>query len=206
MEPFTTMTAIAAPLVRDNIDTDIIIPSREMRSVSKQGLADGLFAGWRYRVIGGRDADPSFILNGAAREARILVTGANFGCGSSREHAVWALHEYGFRAIIAESFNPIFRGNCLANGVVPVLLPRTEIETLAARLATSPTDPVTVDLVDQEVRGNGFKAAFTLKAEEREALLLGYDPIQQTLQHESAIRAFRAADQSMRPWVYIPAN
>lgn len=207
MEKFTVLTAVAAAILRDNIDTDIIIPSREMRSVSKKGLADGLFAGWRYRAIGGRDRDPNFVLNGDARDARILVTGANFGCGSSREHAVWALHEYGFRAIVAESFNPIFRGNCLANGVVPVRLSRPEIEDLARCLAQSPTAPVTVDLVAQEVRAPGdFRAAFMLKAEEREALLQGNDPIRQTLQAEPEIHAFRESDKIARPWIYSSVN
>lgn len=207
MEPFITLTAVAAPLLRDNVDTDAIIPSREMRSVSKKGLADGLFAGWRYRMIGGRDPDPSFVLNGPARDARILLTGANFGCGSSREHAVWALVEYGFRAIIAVSFNPIFRGNCLANGVVPVVLPPADICVLAEELARAPTGTLTVDLRIMEVRSAaGARMAFTLEAEAREALMAGHDPIQLTLQHEAAIRAFRDADRVHRPWVYLSAK
>lgn len=207
MEPFTTLTAVAAPLLRDNIDTDAIIPSREMRSVSKKGLANGLFAGWRYRAIGGRDPDPSFVLNGPARDAQILVTGANFGCGSSREHAVWALREYGFRAIIAPSFNPIFRGNCLANGVVPVILPVAAIEEIAAGLEAAPDTALTVDLLTMKVGSSqGFEAPFALEAEARDALLAGHDPIQRTLQLEPAIRAFRATDQANRPWAYISIN
>src|SRR5207302_9959572 len=123
-EPFTKLTAVAAPLIRANVDTDAIIPSREMKTVSKTGLADGLFAGWRYREVGGRDPKPDFVLNDRAYAgAQILLSGVNFGCGSSREHAVWALAEYGFRAVLAESFSPIFRGNCVRNGVAPVELP-----------------------------------------------------------------------------------
>src|SRR3546814_8817791 len=114
MKAFTTLTAIAAPLIRDNIDTDAIIPSREMRSVSKTGLTDGLFAGWRYDPVGSRDPNPDFILNDPRfAAAKILLSGANFGCGSSREHAAWALLHHGFREVVASSFHPIFRSNCV---------------------------------------------------------------------------------------------
>jgi len=120
MQPFTRLTAVAVPLIRDNTDTDAIIPSREMKTVSKVGLSDGLFAGWRYREIGGRDPDPTFVLNDPAYAgAQILLGGDNFGCGSSREHAVWALAEYGFRAVLAPSFSPIFAANCVRNGLAP---------------------------------------------------------------------------------------
>ena len=113
MDKFSTLTAIAAPLLRINVDTDAIIPSREMKRVSKDGLSEGLFAGWRYRTPGSREENPDFILNQEPyRRARILLSGINFGCGSSREHAVWALHEWGIRAIIAPSFGSIFQGNC----------------------------------------------------------------------------------------------
>ena len=129
MEKFTTLTAIAAPLLRINIDTDAIIPSREMKRVSKDGLAEGLFAGWRYQTPGSREENPDFILNQAPyRQARILLSGINFGCGSSREHAVWALHEWGIRAVIAPSFGSIFQGNCVRNGIVPVVLDNAIVE------------------------------------------------------------------------------
>jgi 3-isopropylmalate/(R)-2-methylmalate dehydratase small subunit len=130
MEPVRLLTAVAAPLLRANIDTDTIIPSREMKSVAKTGLAAGLFAGWRYTAIGGREPNPEFVLNQPAYAGtRILLGGENFGCGSSREHAVWALHEYGIRAVIAPSFAPIFFGNCVRNGIVPVVLPAAQIAT-----------------------------------------------------------------------------
>lgn len=203
MEPFTILTAVAAPLLRDNVDTDAIIPSREMRTVTKRGLADGLFAGWRYRTIGGRDPDPNFVLNDPAHQgARILIAGANFGCGSSREHAVWALAEYGFRAVIAASFNPIFRGNCIANGVLPVVLPQEALEELAGIVADPDTSSLTVDLVAQEVRSGARRWPFVIAADAREALLAGLDPIDQTLNLIGDIRRFVDADRGARPWAY----
>ncbi len=202
MKPFTRITAVAAPLDRDNVDTDAIIPSREMRTVSKEGLADGLFAGWRYAAIGTREPEPQFVLNRPLYAgAEILVTGANFGCGSSREHAVWALAEYGFRAVLAPSFNPIFQGNCIANGVVPVVLERAAIEQILAAVATTPH--VTVDLEAQRVALPGGPSwRFEIDADARDALLAGRDPIAQTLQLAEAIRAFRAWDAGERPWAY----
>src|SRR5512145_1859336 len=146
MLPFDVLTAVAAPLIRANVDTDAIIPSREMKSVSKQGLADGLFAGWRYTTIGGREPDPAFVLNQPAYAgARILLGGENFGCGSSREHAVWALLEYGIRAVI-------FHGNCVRNGILPVRLDAGSIARLAEAVAPDPQQrQLTVDLVTQHV-------------------------------------------------------
>ena len=167
MKPFTTLTSVAAPLLRDNVDTDAIIPSREIKSVSKAGLADGLFAGWRYTEIGGREPDPAFVLNQpACAGAEILLSGENFGCGSSREHAAWALAEYGIRAIVAPSFNPIFRGNCVRNGIVPVALPAEVVAGLVG-------GPVTVDLEACRVIGaDGASHGFTLPEEAREILAL----------------------------------
>lgn len=195
MTPFTTLTAIAAPLIRDNIDTDAIIPSREMKSVGKTGLADGLFAGWRYSEVGGRAPTPGFVLNDPRyASAEILLGGANFGCGSSREHAAWALAEYGFRAIIAASFNPIFRGNCVRNGIVPV-------ELDAARFADD--TELTIDLAAQTVTHNGTAHAFAIEAEAKAMLLGGLDAIDLTLQRRPEIEAFRSADRQQRPWAYL---
>lgn len=144
MEKFTRLTAIAAPLLRINIDTDAIIPSREMKRVSKLGLSEGLFAGWRYQSPGSRAENPDFILNREPyRKAQILLSGLNFGCGSSREHAVWALHEWGIRAIIAPSFGSIFQGNCVRNGIVPVILDNAVIETLAPKIESDPDNFLT---------------------------------------------------------------
>ena len=209
MEPLREITAVAAPMLRDNIDTDAIIPSREMKSVSKTGLADGLFAGWRYTTIGGREPDPAFVLNQAAYAgARILLGGANFGCGSSREHAVWALHEYGIRAIIAPSFAPIFASNCVRNGLAPVRLPVEAVASLARHVEPDPqARRLTVDVARGEVRADGEGAAlrhpFTLDAESRDMLLEGLDAIDLTLKHRADIDAFLAADRAARPWIYL---
>ncbi len=191
MTPFTTLTSIAAPLIRDNIDTDAIIPSREMKSTGRTGLADGLFAPWRY--LAGRTPDPDFVLNDPHyANAQILLGGANFGCGSSREHAVWALAEWGFRCVIAETFAPIFAGNCLRNGVLAIALPRDTIEALAGQ-------EIMVDLAAQSVAGQHF----AIEAEAKAMLLEGLDAIDVTLKHRAAIAAFHGQDRAARPWVYL---
>lgn len=193
MTPFTTLTSIAAPLLRDNVDTDAIIPSREMKSTGKTGLKDGLFAPWRYTDVAARTPDPAFVLNQPQfAGAQILLAGSNFGCGSSREHAVWALAEYGIRCVIAESFAPIFRGNCIRNGVLPVTLPGTAIADLADQA-------ITVDLAAQTAGGH----AFTIEDEAKAMLLEGLDGIDLTLKHDAAIAAWQAADRRARPWVYL---
>jgi 3-isopropylmalate/(R)-2-methylmalate dehydratase small subunit len=205
MEPVRVLTAVAAPMVRANIDTDIIIPSREMKSVSKTGLSAGLFAGWRYLAIGSREPNPQFVLNQPAfANARIILGGENFGCGSSREHAVWALHEYGIRAVIAPSFSPIFFGNCVRNGIVPVVMPARSIEQLAAWVtADAQGNQLTVDLEHREVRGSGLRHAFEIAAEAREMLLEGLDAIDLTLKNRADIDAFHRLDRQMRPWIYL---
>lgn len=189
MTPFTTLTARVAHLPRDNVDTDAIIPSREMTSTGRTGLADGLFAPWRY--VEGRQPDPTFVLN-AMPDAQILASGANFGCGSSREHAVWALAEWGIRAVIAESFAPIFRNNCIRNGVLPAVLPKDAIAEIAGRV-------VHVDLPAQTVAGH----AFEIDAEAKAMLVEGLDAINLTLKHADAIAAYHTRDRAVRPWVYL---
>jgi len=206
MEQFETLTAVAAPLLRDNIDTDAIIPSREMKSVSKTGLSAGLFAGWRYTAIGGREPNPDFVLNQAAyADTKIILGGSNFGCGSSREHAVWALHEYGIRAVIAPSFSSIFFGNCIRNGIVPVRLPAATVATLAAWVEQDPAGHrMTVDLAAQTVAaGSGKIYHFELDDEPRAMLLEGLDAIDLTLKQRPAIAAFRERDRRERPWIYL---
>ena len=189
MTPFIEHNGIAAPMLHDNIDTDQIIPSREMTSVSKIGLSDGLFAGKRY--VKGRDINPSFILNQKPFDgATILLAGKNFGCGSSREHAVWALKEYGFRVIIAESFGDIFYNNCVRNGIVPIQMRAGDIASLVGR--------VTVNLGNQTVNDIVFEIAQSDKV----MLMEGLDMIGQTLIHEAEIEAFFKKDKAERAWKY----
>ncbi len=193
MTPFTTLTAIAAPLLRDNVDTDAIIPSREMRSTGKSGLADGLFAPWRYLDVDARVPDPDFVLNQPEFVgAQILLAGQNFGCGSSREHAVWALAEWGIRCVIAESFAPIFRGNCVRNGLLPIELGRPVPPEYAGAV-------LTVNLAAQTVAGTPF----TIDPEAKAMLLEGLDVIDLTLKQGNAIAAWTANDRLARPWVYL---
>jgi 3-isopropylmalate/(R)-2-methylmalate dehydratase small subunit len=205
MEPFTFITSIAAPLLRINVDTDAIIPSREMKRVSKQGLADGLFAGWRYQNADSREPNPDFILNQPPYDqAKILITGRNFGCGSSREHAVWALKEWGIRVIIAPSFGSIFQLNCIRNGVLAVILDEETIEEMAASLLTDPADScVTVDLQSQQISMRGREWKFDIPPEDRLMLLEGLDMIALTLKDESVIETFEQADRRRRGWAYL---
>lgn len=199
-EPLTIVTALPAPFLRDNVDTDQIIPSREMKSTGKTGLADGLFAGHRYTKIGGRDPDPDFVLNTPAySDSQVLLSGSNFGCGSSREHAVWALAEYGIRAIIAESFAPIFAGNAVRNGVLPLALDCTAINEIATANA-----PVTIDLPAQTVMlGDNRSWKFTIAEEAKAMLLEGLDAIDLTLKNTDSIAAWQQADRQARPWIYL---
>lgn len=205
MEAFKSLTAVAAPIVRANVDTDIIIPSREMKSVSKTGLSAGLFAGWRYVAIGSREPNPEFVLNRPEyAAARIVLGGENFGCGSSREHAVWALHEYGFRSVIAPSFSPIFFGNCVRNGIVPVRLPLPIVQSIATWVERDPAvNLVTVDLECSVVRAADQSHAFELDPESRDMLLEGLDAIALTLKQRAAIEEFWRRDRLARPWIYL---
>jgi 3-isopropylmalate/(R)-2-methylmalate dehydratase small subunit len=197
MTPVTTITSPGVPLIRDNIDTDTIIPSREMRSTGRTGLAAGLFAPWRYTDADRRIGDATFVLN--QRDAigtRLLLGGQNFGCGSSREHAVWALREFGIESIIAASFAPIFEGNCIRNGLLPVTLPIEVVRSLAWEM-------VTIDLAAQEVRAGGHTHRFAIDAEAKAMLAGGLDAIDLTLTQADAIAAWTAADRAARPWVYL---
>jgi 3-isopropylmalate/(R)-2-methylmalate dehydratase small subunit len=205
MQPFEPITAIALPLLRDNIDTDALIPSREITTVSKTGLASGLFAGWRY--VGGDHTkpDPAFELNDPVyRGAQILLAGDNFGCGSSREQAVWALAEYGFRILVAPSFSPIFHRNCVRNGIVPAMLPSSAIGEIARWVRADPrTNRLSIDLRERLIRASDHRSwAFTISDESRDFLLRGVDAIDETLKLRDKIAEFRAADKLRRPWVY----
>lgn len=201
MEPFTRITGIAAPLPRINVDTDQIMPLKWCLSISKTGFGKGLFGHWRYRADGSDNVD--FVLNQPAyRGAVILVAGANYGCGSSREAAVWGHREFGIRAIVAPSFAAIFQENCFKNGVLPATLPEATVERLLARLAERPGATMTVDLVAQTIAGPDGVHGFTVDPARRAALLEGLDDIGETLRHGEAIAAFQAADRARRPWAW----
>jgi 3-isopropylmalate/(R)-2-methylmalate dehydratase small subunit len=190
MIPFTKLTSVAAPLDRVNVDTDQIIPKQFLKRIERTGFGEFAFFDWRYKEDG--TPNPDFELNDPAYEgAQILIAGRNFGCGSSREHAPWALNEYGVRAIIAPSFADIFRNNCIQNGMLPVILPEERVQELMRKAQANPGHLVTVDLVEQMVSdGEGFNEPFTTDAFERERLLNGLDDIGMTLQVEDQIAAF----------------
>lgn len=203
MDRFTVHRGVAAPLLRINVDTDAIIPSREMKRVSKTGLGEGLFAGWRYTEVGGREPDPAFVLNQPEYAgASILLAGVNFGCGSSREHAVWALKEFGIRAVVAPSFGAIFYNNCVRNGLLPVELPEHAVQALAD--VSRGGAQLLVDLQRCRVESpTGEAYTFTIQPALREMLLEGLDPVALTLKLQPRIEAFQAADRAQRPWVYL---
>jgi len=206
MEPFEQHTGIAAPLMQINIDTDAIIPSREMKSVSKKGLEDGLFAEWRYLSLTTRKENPEFILNqDPYRSASLLLTGENFGCGSSREHAAWALYQWGIRVIVAPSFGSIFYNNCIQNGILPVVLGPEKIKELQAFVELNPAvNQLTVDLRATIISaGSNICYPFAIEPSDQQNLLQGLDAIGSTLKMMSSIEAFEENDIHRRPWVYL---
>ncbi|WP_028603070.1 3-isopropylmalate dehydratase small subunit [Ottowia thiooxydans] len=201
MQKFEVIEGIALPLDRTNIDTDAIIPQRWLVTVSRHGLGEGLFGSLRYDVNG--HDQPDFILNQPAYQgARIIVAGANYGCGSSREHAVWAHLDYGVRAVIAPSFGPIFYGNSLNNGLLPVELPADQVAILMAQLLASPGARCGVDLRTNEVTGpDGVVYPFTMDAGRRQALLKGLDDIALTEREADRISAFQQQQLARMPWL-----
>jgi len=206
MEPFKQHTGIAAPLIQINIDTDAIIPSREIKSVSKKGLEDGLFAEWRYLSLKTRKENPEFILNQEPyRRASLLLAGENFGCGSSREHAAWALYQWGVRVIVAPSFGSIFYNNCIQNGILPVLLKKEKIRELQIFVQLNPAvNQLTVDLKDATIiAGSDIRYSFEIEPSNQENLLQGLDAIGSTLKMMPSIEAFEENDHQTRPWVYF---
>ena len=197
MQPFTTLTGAAAPLLRDNIDTDIIIRVERLAGTSRESMGAVAFETWRFLPDGSEN--PEFVLNQPRfRGAPILLTGSNFGCGSSREGAVWAMMGMGLRCVVAESFGDIFFNNCFQNGMLPIRLDPAVI----ARLAATP-GPVTVDLAAQVVVAGNDRVAFEIEPMRRTALLEGLDEIGLTLQHAAAIARYQAADRAERPWVWL---
>lgn len=204
MEKFSRHEGVTAPLLRANVDTDAIIPSREMKRVSKEGLGEGLFAGWRYLDAGAREENPDFILNQPGYEgASILLSGPNFGCGSSREHAVWALREFGFRAVIAPGFGAIFASNCLRNGILPLVLEQAQIAAIADWVAGCPAqNRVQIDLPAQQVQAGGQTYPFEIEPGARRMLVEGLDAIALTQTRWSVIEAFHQQRRELRPWLY----
>ncbi|MZD08944.1 3-isopropylmalate dehydratase small subunit [Streptomyces sp. SID5785] len=192
MEAFTTHTGRAVPLRRSNVDTDQIIPAHWLKKVTRDGFEDGLFEAWR--------KDPEFVLNRPEHQgATVLVAGPDFGTGSSREHAVWALQNYGFKTVISSRFADIFRGNSLKNGLLTVLLDQEVVEQLWALVEKDPQAEITVDLQEREVRAEGVTAAFELDENARWRLLNGLDDISITLQNEQDIAAYEAKRPSFKP-------
>ena len=201
MRAFDEHVGVAMPLPEDNINTDVIIPSREMRSVSKSGLADGLFAPWRYLDPDSREENPSFVMNKATyRDASILIAGKNFGCGSSREHAVWALMEAGFRVIIAESFATIFYNNALRNGLLAIALDRRLVDALVAPVRV---ETLSVNLADQTISAGAMVVRFDIDPDTKEMLLEGIDEISLTQRNAASIDTFERRDRENRPWIYL---
>ena len=198
MEKFISHTGIAAPLRRSNVDTDQIIPAVYLKRVTKTGFEDGLFAAWRQ--------DKDFVLNLAPfREASILVSGPDFGTGSSREHAVWALRDYGFKVVLAPKFADIFRGNCEKDGMVAGVISLEDCQTLWKLLEEEPGSTVTVDLAEQSVTCGAFFCSFQIDSYTRWRLMEGLDDIDLTLRDEDAITAFETARPKFYPCT-LPAK
>jgi len=194
MEAFTKLTAIAAPLNLANVDTDMIIPKQFLRTIKRTGLGVNLFNDMRYEENGNEIAD--FVLNHAAyRKAQILVGGENFGCGSSREHAPWALLDFGIRCIIAPSFADIFYNNCFKNGILPVALPQEQVDTLMT-MATAGKE-ISIDLAAQKIESFSFE----IDAFRKDCLLNGLDDIGLTLEKSDAIAAYEKKNKNERPWL-----
>ncbi|MDO9709106.1 3-isopropylmalate dehydratase small subunit [Paracraurococcus lichenis] len=201
MQAFTKLTGIAAPMPKANVDTDQIIPARFLKSISRTGFGKNLFANFRYREDGSEN--PDFVLNQEPyRKAEILIAFENFGCGSSREHAPWALLDFGIRCVIAPDFADIFHNNSFKNGVLPVRLPREVCEQLIEDARMGGNARITVDLErDVVVRPNGEEIPFRIDPLRRHLLLNGLDDIGQTLQHAPAIDGYEAKQKASQPWL-----
>lgn len=209
MDKFTQHTGLAVPLDRANVDTDAIIPKQFLKSIKRTGFGENLFDEWRYLDQGEpgvdcthRPLNPDFVLNEPRYAgATVLLTRKNFGCGSSREHAPWALQQYGFKAVIAPSFADIFFNNCFKNGFLPIVLPEDTVEALFQAIKSSPGAQITVDLPAQTVSLGSLQAHFEVDAFRKHCLVNGLDDIGLTLQHADAIRAFEARRLAEQPWL-----
>ena len=202
MQKFDTLTGVAAPLNIVNVDTDMIIPKQFLKTIKRTGLGKSLFFEMRYTQEG--KELPDFVLNKPAyRKAQILVAGENFGCGSSREHAPWALLDFGIRCIIAPSFADIFYNNCFKNGILPIALPQSEVDKLMDDAERGSNAIVTVDLETQEITGpDGGKIRFEIDAFRKHCLLNGLDDIGLTLQKAASIESFEGRNRGGQPWLW----
>ncbi|PJF09641.1 3-isopropylmalate dehydratase small subunit [Pseudorhodobacter sp. MZDSW-24AT] len=200
MDKFTTLTGIAAPMPLVNIDTDMIIPKQFLKTIQRSGLGKNLFDEMRYTQDG--QEIPDFVLNQPAyRNAEIIVAGDNFGCGSSREHAPWALLDFGIRCVISTSFADIFYNNCFKNGILPIVMPQEVVDVLMADARKGANARVTVDLVTQTVTtSDGQSFGFEVDAHRKHCLLNGLDDIGLTLEKAAAIDSFEAKNATLRPW------
>jgi 3-isopropylmalate/(R)-2-methylmalate dehydratase small subunit len=203
MQPFTTLTAIAAPLPMVNVDTDKIIPAKWLKTIKRTGLGVALFETLRYRDDGSEN--PEFVLNREPyRRAEILIAGDNFGCGSSREHAPWALLDFGIRCVIAPSFADIFFNNCFKNGILPVVLPQEQLDILMREASEAKDPTLTVDLEEQEVRRPTGNEVFAFEVDpfRKHCLLNGLDDVGLTMQKTPKIDDFEARQRAGQPWLY----
>lgn len=202
MQAFTTLTGLVAPLDRVNVDTDQIIPKQFLKTIKRTGLREGLFYDWRRQKDG--SPDPQFFLNQSRYQgSTILLTRDNFGCGSSREHAPWALLDQGFRCVIAPSFADIFYNNCFQNGILPVVLKPEEVQAMITEAVATPGYRLTVDLGKQTVttpKGTSYR--FDIDPFRKDCLYRGLDSIGLTLQHESAIASYEARRKAESPWLF----
>ncbi|MHC8508281.1 MAG: 3-isopropylmalate dehydratase small subunit [Rhodospirillales bacterium] len=201
MQKFTSLTGVAAPLDMMNVDTDMIIPKQFLKTIKRTGLGKSLFFEMRYDDAG--DEVPDFVLNKPAyRKAQILVAGDNFGCGSSREHAPWALLDFGVRCVVAPSFADIFYNNCFKNGILPIKLPKEDVAKLLDDAGRGANATLTVDLEAQTIRGpDGGEIAFEIDAFRKKCLLEGLDDIGLTMQKAAAIDTFEARQKLSQPWL-----
>ena len=211
MQAFTQLNGLVAPLDRANVDTDAIIPKQFLKSIKRSGFGVNAFDEWRYLDHGEpgmdnskRQINPDFVLNQARYQgASILLTRENFGCGSSREHAPWALEDFGFKVIIASSYADIFYNNCFKNGMLPILLSADIVDTLFKQVAAAPDYKLQVDLATQTVSTpSGETFSFSVDAFRKHCLLNGLDDIGLTMQHQDKIKAFEARHQQAQPWLY----
>lgn len=201
MQPFTTVSGVAAPMLAANVDTDVIMPKQFLKGIDRSGLDRGLF--FDLRFLGDGKPNPEFVLNQEPwSSSSFLVVGPNFGCGSSREHAVWGLKQLGFRALIGTTFAGIFFDNCQRNGVLLIQLQEKELQRLGAMVSDAESSSITVDLEQQVIRlGDGSSISFEIDRLRKDALLLGLDAIGSTLQRTAEIRDFEAEHLNRNPWL-----